>query len=683
MKSIYYTLGVLLCMLVVAQPTHAQMPPMPVPMNLVAEVRPSDPPVVRLSWEIPATTMPLRGLFFKIYRSMDDELHFGPINVSATTRYADERVLPGHTYYYYVTSVTLIGTMLLESPPSNTASATIPGPATRPHGIISGTVVDSLDGTPIPNASVQFFSISKQILWIPQVLTGADGFYRAVLDTGTYLVHTVAAKLVNAPGPMLYKPEWYENAADPRSATPVLVSDASAFTANFDLVPLRFPPPPLATISGTVTDDEDPATPLQDATVVIVRTMQDWTLMSSMGNDFLGFCCQDMNVEGLGYLRGVIWKGTTDANGEYSASVPDNYSYLAMATKRGYIPEFYDNKTDPSEADIIKLNGSATGIDFSLTPRPTVENSISGTVNDSDGVGVPSRIILLPARPVVEPLRPRFEYTDADGMYKITNVRPGTYLILAIPFEGYAPAFYKEGAYGVIYWQEADKVEIPVTGDVTGIDIGVVPIMRHGFAQMFGRIFAGAETPVGTSSVPIMGVNVLAKDDLGNVVGYGITDDTGAYVIESLPAGQISIQVDCPDYVPAQVAITIGATDYLVSRDFTLVPSTPTAVPGQGSVPSSFALDQNYPNPFNPSTSIRFSLPQQSTVVLKIFNLLGQKVATLAQGVRPAGTYQVSWNGTDDLGRSVGSGLYFYRLTAVPTTGGEGFSHTKKMTLVK
>ncbi len=676
MKTIYSTLGVLLCMVAVAQLTYAQTPP--TPMNLVAEVKPLDRPVVHLSWEIPATTM-MRGIFFKIYRSMDDELHFGPINVSATTRYADERVLPGHTYYYYVTSVVLSSMMLLESPPSNTVSATIPGPTTRPHGIISGTVVDSLDGTPIPNASVQFFSISKMILWIPQVLTDANGFYQAVLDTGTYLVHTVAAKLVNAPGPMLYKPEWYENAADPLSATPVEVTEGSEFTANFDLVPLRFPPPPLAAISGTVTDDGEPATPLENATVVIVRTMQDWTLMSSMGNAFFGFCCQDMNVEGLGYMRGVIWKGVTDANGDYSASVPDNYSYLAMAAKRGYIPEFYDNKTNPSEADIIKLNGDVAGIDFSLTPRPTVENSISGIVKDADGKGVPSRIVLLPARPILQPLRPRFEHTDADGMYKITNVRPGLYIVLAIPFDDYAPAFYKAGAYGVIHWQEADIVEVPLTGDITEIDIGVVPITRHGFASMFGRIFAGG----GTTDTPVMGVNVLAKDQQGSVVGYGITDDTGTYMIESLPAGEISVLVDCPDYLPVQEAVTIGATDYLVSRNFTLAPSNPTSVPVQGAVPSSFTLDQNYPNPFNPSTSLRFSLPQQSTVVLKVFNLLGQEVVTLAQGVRDAGSYRVTWNGLDNLGRSVGSGLYFYKLTAVPTAGGQGFSSTKKMTLLK
>ena len=91
-----------------------------------------------------------------------------------------------------------------------------------------------------------------------------------------------------------------------------------------------------------------------------------------MGSDIPGFGWQDLNIDGLGYLRGVVWKGLTDANGQYSASVPDKHSYLAMAAKRGYVPEFYNNRTNPLEADIIKLDGGAAGIDFSLTPRPTV-----------------------------------------------------------------------------------------------------------------------------------------------------------------------------------------------------------------------------------------------------------------------------------------------------------------------
>jgi hypothetical protein len=74
-------------------------------------------------------------------------------------------------------------------------------------------------------------------------------------------------------------------------------------------------------------------------------------------------------------------------------------------------------------------------------------------------------------------------------------------------------------------------------------------------------------------------------------------------------------------------------------------------------VPNSYALHQNYPNPFNPSTVIRYDLPYQSRVKLEVFNILGQKVVTLVDEVKPAGYKQAVWQG--DL---VSSGLYIYRL---------------------
>ena len=79
-------------------------------------------------------------------------------------------------------------------------------------------------------------------------------------------------------------------------------------------------------------------------------------------------------------------------------------------------------------------------------------------------------------------------------------------------------------------------------------------------------------------------------------------------------------------------------------------------------VPQAFALMQNYPNPFNGSTFIHFSLPTSDIVDLSIFNIAGQKVATLAQGMRQAGTHVINWNGKDDNEQALASGLYFYRL---------------------
>ena len=80
------------------------------------------------------------------------------------------------------------------------------------------------------------------------------------------------------------------------------------------------------------------------------------------------------------------------------------------------------------------------------------------------------------------------------------------------------------------------------------------------------------------------------------------------------------------------------------------------------SLPEKPTLDQNYPNPFNPSTEIGFDLPKPSFVSLDIFDVLGRKVSTLINEHLTAGSKRVQWNGRDNMGAEVASGVYFYRL---------------------
>ncbi len=94
--------------------------------------------------------------------------------------------------------------------------------------------------------------------------------------------------------------------------------------------------------------------------------------------------------------------------------------------------------------------------------------------------------------------------------------------------------------------------------------------------------------------------------------------------------------------------------------------------------PAVISLQQNYPNPFNPETTISFSLPKAEKVNLNIYNLKGQLVKTLYQDNQcSAGVNSVVWNGKDNKGNSVSSGIYFYRLNC----GKEQL--TKKMVLSK
>ena len=81
-------------------------------------------------------------------------------------------------------------------------------------------------------------------------------------------------------------------------------------------------------------------------------------------------------------------------------------------------------------------------------------------------------------------------------------------------------------------------------------------------------------------------------------------------------------------------------------------------------LPTDFALGQNYPNPFNPSTIIPYQLPASAHLRLEVFNLLGQRLATLVDGMRPAGTHTAQWDATDAAGRALGAGVYIYRLSS-------------------
>jgi hypothetical protein len=94
---------------------------------------------------------------------------------------------------------------------------------------------------------------------------------------------------------------------------------------------------------------------------------------------------------------------------------------------------------------------------------------------------------------------------------------------------------------------------------------------------------------------------------------------------------------------------------------------------GSGQTPKEYSLTQNRPNPFNPGTQISYALPRDGNVNLIIYNVIGQTVKVLVDRYEGAGYRQVVWDGTDQSGREVASGVYFYQLSA------DGFSQIRKM----
>ena len=101
-------------------------------------------------------------------------------------------------------------------------------------------------------------------------------------------------------------------------------------------------------------------------------------------------------------------------------------------------------------------------------------------------------------------------------------------------------------------------------------------------------------------------------------------------------------------------------------------------------VPDKFILEQNYPNPFNPSTTIKFHLPEDSYIHLVIYDILGHVVRSLVSDAPyPAGVHQVDWNGTNDTGMHLSSGVYFYSIKANPIKGGKVFNFSRKLVYMR
>ncbi len=146
-----------------------------------------------------------------------------------------------------------------------------------------------------------------------------------------------------------------------------------------------------------------------------------------------------------------------------------------------------------------------------------------------------------------------------------------------------------------------------------------------------------------------------------------------------MPKSQFNYLWTVPHTVTEQAQIRIlqdGIGYNGISGEFSIREIT-SSVQARDEYPKIFALYSNYPNPFNPATTIEFSLTEARFVTLVVYDITSQKVMELVSGEKISGHHSVIWNGTDEFGHNVSSGIYFYRLQ----TG--DFTKTKAMTLVR
>jgi len=234
----------------------------------------------------------------------------------------------------------------------------------------------------------------------------------------------------------------------------------------------------------------------------------------------------------------------------------------------------------------------------------------------------------------------------------------------------------------VLVWNDADTLGVYPPGTVTGID----------FTLEVGGSISGECMSRGG---PLAGYEVIAVERSNLCIQRGFpyafwlksdsTSGDGSYMIGGLPTGAYFVLAtdgcqemwynNKPDLEDADT-VFVTMPDDTPDIDFFLS----TAVESDDELtqrPTEFELCQNYPNPFNPGTRVEYTLKKAGHVTLHIYNILGEKVKILLDQDQPAGLYQINWDGKNDKGQSVSSGLYLYKLEV------NGFSQAKRMLLLK
>jgi hypothetical protein len=542
-----------------------------------------------------------------------------------------------------------------------------------PDGWISGKVHFDENNLPVASAYISFYSIDGSGLPVVPadsnyyscrpgpfgVYTDSTGRYTALLPPGKYYVackydYGLDCFTADCIGYPVYH-EFYDDVHRLAEATAVAVLPGQ-ITPDINFGIPWMPGEPTVTVTGRVTDDQN--TPLERALVRVWQIDVPVMVANSNCRVYSGYTDERGNYK-------IHFRLQQFVNDQVFTPFPVN-GFIVSAEKSGYLTEFYQEKSEPYLADKLFAFGDTvfSHIDFTLAPQAG-GNAISGVITSDAGEAL-SDVFVIGAR--ISSGEIVFTFSDNLGRYTLGNLKEDYYVLL-FAARRYVPEFYDN----VYCWKEATPVL--AAGQVTGIDASLTPLCRQ---FNWGMLTGLIRTENGQ---PLNGAMVMIKNQAGEVLNYALSDGGGNYQIQGLPDGINQICVSKVNYSTTTTWFHFNVNDYdVLLMNFTLpLDPAPLALPGNdqasASLPSRIELMGNYPNPFNPETHIRFGLPAAQQVNLKIYDLLGRQVTQLLDAYLAAGIHTVKWNGTDHLGRSVSSGIYFYALQ------GDGFRLVKKMLL--
>jgi protocatechuate 3,4-dioxygenase beta subunit len=535
----------------------------------------------------------------------------------------------------------------------------------QPTGKISGRVTDA-QGNPLRGIYITFFTNDTSwAVWKnfrPVILTDANGRYALNnLRPGCYYVGAWLKDKSHIKG------LWYDNVPDLQGATPMVLADGQQ-VADIDFkldISSDY-----GTISGTVvyeTNDE----PVSFAVVqAIPKNIPRGNNSGKIHSVLLAF-----TDEAGAYKLGPLYRG----------------DYYVVVRKNGYV-EYFDDKTAET-ADVVTANAGkdTSGIDFKIPEVPAEGSIVSGNVTD-EASGAPIAGALVTVFPQKKPhwfLEPASKWTrnyyasvtDADGNYKICGIPESVYIAAAWT-RGYIGELFDD-AHAM-----RDATPIPLNGSDQASKIDFALTICPNSSELGGMI---AGDVAGSDGGGVEQAMVYALNSSDEIVASQVTAPDGSYALTNLESGDYRVMVNRPSFetvyypnatnLATAKPVTVNAADQSGAATADVILSVEILTTAGNSqlsgTPQAYGLSQNYPNPFNPVTMIEYSLPESANVSLQIFNVQGRLVTTLVNKQQNSGVRQAVWNGLDQNGSALPSGVYFYQLQA------NDFTEIKSLILLK
>jgi len=374
---------------------------------------------------------------------------------------------------------------------------------------------------------------------------------------------------------------------------------------------------------------------------------------------------------------------------KFTKTMPDT----TISENTPLVYQFIASDPDSNTTLTYSISGAPTGAainsttgSFTWTPTYTQAGTYSfkafvsdGQLKDSANVNIvvkdvnraPKFTQALTDTTISENSQLKYVYiaSDPDGdavSYSLANAPDGASINAANGVFTWTPSYSQSGTYNLKVYASDGKLK-----DSVALKIVVKDVHR---APVFTQVLTDQNYPTVSDTIGLAFNFTYKGSSPENLpISFFISKAPAKATINAL-TGILLWDNGKGTLAAGKYVITVGLTDLqdTVYTSATITVAKPTGVMELGGIPTDYSISQNYPNPFNPTTVIRYSVPKESKVVVKVYNTIGQEVATLVNRVQNVGNYAVNFDAS-----KLTSGIYIYRIQA------DKFVSTKKMILVK